>query len=143
MSATCPGQEFFDTGLNELKLKNAVYKVIDEHYRRKLRMENAGKSKKLEKFLKFKKFNIYFEYTTVDGSEFKGVVERAFETGYGRLLRYLNAGDSVFENLYVGHRVTETGLFLAVESDYLGLKTFMKPGNIMTQRYRRGGSGGL
>ena len=78
----------------------------------------------MEKFLKFKKIKIYFEYTTVDGSELKGVVERAFETGYGQLLRYLNAGDSVFENLYVGHRVTKTGLFLAVESDYLGPKTY-------------------
>ena len=52
------------------------------------------------------------------------MVERAFATGYGRLLRYLNAGVSDFEDLYVGRGITETGFFSAVESDYLGPKTF-------------------
>ena len=52
------------------------------------------------------------------------MVERAFATGYGQTLRYLNAGVSDFEDLYLGHGVTKTGLFLAVESDYLGPKTF-------------------
>lgn len=76
---------FFDTGLNKLKVEDGQYdeidkfvlelnvkgydtRVIDEHYRRKLRMENARKNKLLEEILKFKKFKIYFEYTPVDGS---------------------------------------------------------------------------
>ena len=50
------------------------------------------------------------------------MVKRAFTTGYGRPLRYINAGDKDFEDVVVGHGVTETGLFLAVESDYLGPK---------------------
>ena len=69
--------------LLELKVKGYDTKVIDVHYRRKLRMDNTGENKKLEEILKFKHFKIYFEYTPVDGPEFNGVVERAFATGYG------------------------------------------------------------
>ena len=39
-------------------------------------------------------------------------------------LGYLNVRDSYFEDLDMGHVVTKTGLFLAVESDYLEPKTF-------------------
>ena len=39
-------------------------------------------------------------------------------------LGYLNENDSDFEDGYVGHVVTETVLFLAVESEYLRPKTF-------------------
>ena len=39
----------------ELKVKGYDTKVIDVHYRRKLRMDNAGKNKKLEEILKLKK----------------------------------------------------------------------------------------
>ena len=39
-------------------------------------------------------------------------------------LRYLNARDSYFEDLDVGHVVTKTGLFLAVESENLEPKKF-------------------
>ena len=41
-------------------------------------------------------------------------------------LRYLNAEDSDFEDLDMGHVVTETGFFLAVESDYLEPKMFQE-----------------
>ena len=137
------GQELFDTGLNEIKLKNDEYKVIDEHYRRKLRMENAGENKLLEEILKFKKYKIYFEYTPVDGSELNGVGERAFATGYGRLLRYLNAGDSDFEDVNMGHGVTKTDFFWRWRVTIWGRKRFVKPGIIMTRKYRRGGAVGL
>ena len=69
--------------LLELKVKGYGTKVIDVHYRRKLRMDNAGENKKLEEILKLKKFEIYFEYTPIDGPELNGVVDRAFATGYG------------------------------------------------------------
>ena len=72
-----------DKFLLELKLKDYNTEVIDVNYRRNLRLENASEDKKLEKILKFKKSKGYFEYTPVNGSEFKGVVERAFATGYG------------------------------------------------------------
>ena len=38
-------------------------------------------------------------------------------------LQYLNAGDSDFKDLDMGHVVIKT-VFLAVESDYLDPKTF-------------------
>ena len=43
--------------LLELKVKGYETKAIDVHYRRKLRMDNAGENKKLEEILKFKKIN--------------------------------------------------------------------------------------
>ena len=41
-------------------------------------------------------------------------------------LRYLNEGDSDFEDLDVGHVVTKADFSLAVESDYLDPKTFQE-----------------
>ena len=69
----------------EMKVKGYDTKVIDVLFRKTLRMDNAGENKKLEKILKLKGFDIYFEYTPVDGPEFNGVVERAFATIYGRV----------------------------------------------------------
>ena len=40
--------------LLELKVKGYETKVIDVHYRRKLRMDNAGENKNLEEILKYK-----------------------------------------------------------------------------------------
>ena len=55
-------------------------------------MDNSGKNKKLEEILKLKNFNIYFEYTPVNGPEFNGVVDREFAIGYRQVRAMCNGG---------------------------------------------------
>ena len=66
--------------------------MIDFLGRVKLRMDNLGENKKLQKILKDKNLNVSVEFTPRDTPQYNTVVERAFATLYGRIRAMLNGG---------------------------------------------------
>ena len=55
-------------------------------------MDNAGENVKFVELLTKEGVQVKIEYTPVDGPQYNGVVERAFQTLYGRVRAMLNHG---------------------------------------------------
>ena len=113
-------EEIFDTGLKNIKEEDDNYDEETDVKEEKISDNLSEDSEDTSRTIRAARNQEELEIIDQSTRELLKL-----ETFYNQdLLQYLNARDSYFEDLDVGHVVTKKGLFLAVESENLEPKKF-------------------